>query len=153
MFYLSCVSCLLCGFALSAAQRDVSAIELGQVIGDIARHVAEDDGYAVDFANAFAGAPHDENGAVSIENAPPVFAGADALADAEVVTLQPGVETAEDIARAAAALASVRASKRAAATRVYDADWQRMLDAEAGALKRLLRAELVLSAGVASHSL
>ena len=138
---------------MSAAQLDVSAIELGQVIADISRHVAEDDGYAVDFANAFAGAPHRENGAVMNENAPPAFAGADAFADAEVVALQPGVETAEDIARAAVALESARASKRAAATRVYDADWQRMLDAEAGALKRLLRAEFVLPAGVASHSL
>ena len=153
MLYLSCIFFSLCGFALSVAQRDVSAIELGEVIADIAQHVADDGGYAVDFTNAFAGSSRVDNGAVSGKHVPPAFAGLETPPDAEVVTLQPAVETAEDVAHAAVAFESARASKRAASTRVYDADWQRMLDAEAGAIKRLLRAELVLSPGGASHGL
>jgi hypothetical protein len=53
------------------------------------------------------------------------------------------MEATEDVARAADAFAGARASKRAASTSAFDADWQSMLDAETRAIGKLLRAELL----------
>ena len=126
---------------------------MGRAVADIAQRVAEDDGYGVDFAaDALSKALRGEVAIASKDFAPPAFVGLDALAGAEVVTLRPPIETTEDVARAAAAFEGARASKRAASTSAFDADWQRMLDAEARAIGKLLQTELVASASAPGHS-
>ena len=124
-------------------QGGVSAVDLGRTVADIALRVAEDDGYGVAFAGALSKALRGKTAIASQEFAPPAFVGLDALAGADVVTLRPAMETTEDVARAADAFAGARASKRAASTSAFDADWQSMLDAEARAIGKLLRAELL----------
>lgn len=143
---VSLSSCVLCTFfacAVCEMQGDVSAVDLGRTVADIAQRVAEDDGYGVAFAGDLSKALRGETAIASQEFAPPAFVGLDALAGADVVTLRPAMEATEDVARAADAFAGARASKRAASTSAFDADWQSMLDAETRAIGKLLRTELL----------
>ena len=109
---VSLSSCVLCTFFACAAcemQGDVSAVDLGRTVADIAQRVAEDDGYGVAFAGDFSKALRGETAIASQEFAPPAFVGLDARAGADVVTLRPATEATEDVARAADAFAGSRA--------------------------------------------
>ena len=149
MFRLSSALCSFYCLAVSAVQGDVSAIELGRAVADMAQHVAQGDGHASDIADGLARALRGESAVASSGVAPPSFFGVDAIAGAEVITLRPPAEATQDIGRAVAALGDARVSRRAALTSAYGADWQRMLDGEKRAISKVLRAELVLATAAA----
>ena len=65
---VSLSSCVLCTFFACAAcemQGDVSAVDLGRTVADIAQRVAEDDGYGVAFAGDLSKALHGETAIAS----------------------------------------------------------------------------------------
>ena len=118
------------------------AAELGKVIAEIAGKVALEDGYGDEFAAAFshgqrAGSTHGSapDGAVAFADVRGVEAG-------HTLTLRPPQETTEDVARSISALAATDASTRDAAKTSYAEAWQRMLDAEARAVQRIVKTEL-----------
>ena len=83
MFRLSSALCSFYCLAVSAVQGDVSAIELGRAVADMAQHVAQDDGHVSDIADGLARALRGESAVASSGVAPPSFFGVDAVAGAE----------------------------------------------------------------------